>query len=1100
MRVEDVRLSSIPGAVSPEMVRLPEARISVAFAPLLEGRLATVVTLVRPTINLEKLQDGRVNWNFATNQAPAATSSPASGSTSSGVPFDVKLDSFRIVNGSVGYYDAGSGTVERVEALNSEVSFDSLSGPFRIDGKATIRGIPVAVKASTGMVRANAPLAVIADVSTADGASTARLNGTVTGLGDNPAIKGEIEANSDSVAGFIESVFHVNAPRVLAQPLKIHGNLAGSPKSLSVSAVEIQLGEARANGDFNAEFGDRPRVTGVVKAGNLNLDALLDGAKGGAEAPASAVAAKTGSGTTANPAVEPQVKDESGQTFALPANLDASIEMAAEIIQYNGALVRDLSVKMAIKDGRGVIEDISAVLPGNSSFDVKGGIAAVDGQPDLNLQISGSSDNLREMIEWLGVDVASVPPDRLRRFSVAAAVTGSPKNLTAKDIRITLDTSTVSGGLALVFRDRPAFGLRLVVDRVNLDGYLPGRDSPIQSTSAPSPSGAPSATQKAVQPKSPDGVLQALHILDSFDANIEATIKNLIVARTPATDLSVDLTVLNGNLEVRHAGIGDLAGMKGTVKGKLDRAKDQPSVDADYTVEITDTARFARFTGNPALMNIKARGRLASSGKIAGNLDQVGVKSRLEALGVTVDVDGALTTPLSAPTFKLATSIKAPELVQLVRLAAEDYSPAAGKLGPVDLSFQLEGSANQVRANSVTGHLGPVALHGSGDITLGDVRPKLHAAFSTSEISLDLFLPPEGSRRSEAPMEYRIVPAAATQAPASTAPRWSSDPIDTGFLDAMDADIDLDMAVLAKDHFRFKDSKLKLRLDAGKLTLDPFSANFSTGTIKVTGALAAAEKKLSGTVNLALNGVDASDLAEALRNYQVRLGPVQFGAKMTGPVTVTADLGTLGGSARDLASGLNGNVRIAGQLRTDMSGDTRQASAIAGLAGALLGSKVKEIRGVTNSVQGTDLLVSAFEGPATLNGDISVDHGIFTTRNLVLVARGGRALTAGTASLPAWKLDSITDVTLGQDTDPYLTVQVTGALDDPYVRKVSGTLLRGMPVSTQSAPSAGQSQQDAPGGGTAKIVTPPNSAQSAPAKQKVKPEDVLKGLLQGLSR
>jgi hypothetical protein len=895
-------------------------------------------------------------------------------------------------------------------------------------------------------------------------------------------------------------VLHSKASKVFAQPLKMHGKLAGSAKALSISEAEIEFGEARAAGDFNAELGERPHITGMIKAGNLNLDAFLDGGKDGAAASASASAVKAGSGPALTAALEPQMKDADNQPFALPANLDVSITMAAEIIQYNGALVRDLSVKAALKDGRGVIEDISAVLPGNSSFDVKGGVAALDGKPDLSLQISGRSDNLREMIEWLGVDVASVPPDRLRRFSVSAAVTGSPKNLTAKDINIQLDTSQASGGLALVFRDRPAFGLRLVVDRVNLDGYLPGRDAPIQSAPAPSPSGASAAKQEAAQPKSPDSVLQLLRVLDSFDANIEATIKNLIVARTPATDLRVDLTVLNGNLEIRNAGIGDLAGMKGVVKGKLDRTKEQPTVDADYSVEITDTARFARFIDNPTLMNLKARGRLASSGKIAGNLDRVAVNSRLEALGVTVDVDGALTTPLTVPAFKLSTSLKAPELVQLVRLVAEDYSPAAGKLGPVDVSFQLEGSTNQIKADSITGHLGPVAVHGSGDLTMGEPRPKLHAALSTSEISLDLFLPPEGSRRSEAPMAYRIVPAAATQAPAASASRWSSDPIDVGLLDAIDADINVDMAVLAKDHFRFKDSKLKLRIDAGKLSLDEFSANFSTGTVKATGALAAEQKKLSGTLNLALNGVDASDLAEALRNYQVRLGPVRFGAKMSGPVTVAAALGTLGGSARELASGLNGNARITGQLRTDMSGETRQASAIAGLAGALLGSKVKEIRGVTNTVQGTDLLVSAFEGPATLNGDISVEHGVFTTRNLVLVARGGRALTAGTASLPGWNLESVTDVTLGQDSDPYLTVQVTGALDDPYVRKVSGTLLRGTPVSTQAAPSTGQSQQGSSGNGAARIVTPQNPGQGAPVNQKVKPEDVLKGLLQGLSR
>lgn len=164
LRVEDVRLSSIPGAAAAEMVRLPEARISAAFAPLLEGRLALVVTLVRPTINLEKLQDGRVNWDFSPARGPGAEQPSAPGKPSSGVPLDVKLDSFRIENGTLGYQDAVSGTVERVESLNSEISFDSLRGPFRVEGKATFRGIPIALRAAAGTVKPDAPLPVNIEV------------------------------------------------------------------------------------------------------------------------------------------------------------------------------------------------------------------------------------------------------------------------------------------------------------------------------------------------------------------------------------------------------------------------------------------------------------------------------------------------------------------------------------------------------------------------------------------------------------------------------------------------------------------------------------------------------------------------------------------------------------------------------------------------------------------------------------------------------------------------------------------------------------------------------------------------------------------------
>ena len=141
LRVENVRLANIPGAVSPEMVRLPEARISVAFGSLFQGRLAAVVTLLRPTVNLEKLADGSVNWDF-TKAGSAAVDTDAGGTAGAddGLPLDLRLDSFRIEDGSIGYYDAATGTVERIEKLSSDISFDSLKGPFKVDGAATVRG------------------------------------------------------------------------------------------------------------------------------------------------------------------------------------------------------------------------------------------------------------------------------------------------------------------------------------------------------------------------------------------------------------------------------------------------------------------------------------------------------------------------------------------------------------------------------------------------------------------------------------------------------------------------------------------------------------------------------------------------------------------------------------------------------------------------------------------------------------------------------------------------------------------------------------------------------------------------------------------------
>ena len=102
----------------------------------------------------------------------------------------------------------------------------------------------------------------------------------------------------------------------------------------------------------------------------------------------------------------------------------------------------------------------------------------------------------------------------------------------------------------------------------------------------------------------------------------------------------------------------------------------------------------------------------------------------------------------------------------------------------------------------------------------------------------------------------------------------------------------------------------------------------------------------------------------------------------------------------------------------------------------------------------------------------------------------------------------MTDVTLGQDDDPYLVAEMTGALDDPYVKKVSGRILRTRQAPAQQAPSSGQPADQARDPLKSLLPrilnpqpAPAPSGEPAPSGQKKpKPEDVLKDLLQGFSR
>ncbi|MGH6915859.1 MAG: AsmA family protein, partial [Geminicoccales bacterium] len=66
LAVEGVRFANIEGGSAPDMATLDSLEVHVALMSLLHGKIEVAsVSLVRPTILLETLPDGRANWQIA---------------------------------------------------------------------------------------------------------------------------------------------------------------------------------------------------------------------------------------------------------------------------------------------------------------------------------------------------------------------------------------------------------------------------------------------------------------------------------------------------------------------------------------------------------------------------------------------------------------------------------------------------------------------------------------------------------------------------------------------------------------------------------------------------------------------------------------------------------------------------------------------------------------------------------------------------------------------------------------------------------------------------------------------------------------------------
>ncbi len=1138
LSVAGVRLASIEGAQSPDLVRLDELQVRVDIGALLEGRLAVEsVSLIRPVIALEVTGDGRRSWDIAP-PPPRTPSEPAVGAGTSEAPgpaapttgegggfsVDVSLARLRIENGILVYRDAGSGTEERIEDLAAQISADSLEGPFRFEGTATVRGIPVALDVSAGRVATAQPLALTVKLETGEGQGKVRFSGRLSEPSANGRLEGRLEISASDLADLAARLGGGVLPGILARPFSLEGSLKASREAIALNDLGLEFGGIDATGALDAKLGEVPEIDLALRIARLDLDAFLSSAAGkradgmrSTEAGANAGATnRRKTGTKGDDAAGAAAPGEGDRLPDLPKNVNVSLDVVAEVVEYRGGVVREVTLRGSLGNGSVVLERASALLPGGSDASVSGVFQIADGVPRFEGEATATSDNLRNLLAWAGVESEKLPPDRLHSFSYASKVKIRGRTLEATDIGIRLDASRITGGLALELRQKPAFGLRLVVDRLNLDAYLPKQNESVvdrgQGTASPGKkdgaaksdvSAGKSTTESERKPSVPAGVAG---FLDAFDANIEATVGRLTYKGVTARVAHADLTVFGGEITLRDLSVADFAGVDGRISGTLRGLRASPSVILDFSVRANDPARFLRYVGFVSPLPEKKLGTPSVKGRVVGTLESAKIEGEILLAGGKLTLDGVAKGLLSAPTFEAGVAVNHPELRQLLRLVAPDYRPAARKLGPLEIAFRAAGTPVSARISEVKGTVGPVAVEGGIELAFGPGRPAVRADIATGEVLLDLFLPPSPPRR---PGAERVRSSRAAQpggqprvAARGVDARWSRKPVVLPLPPGFDLELTLEMAALTKDPVRMVAPRLHAVWKNGRLTLDRLEGRLFEGVVDANAVVDIGSGVPDVTARFTIKKLDTGAAVGAL-----------FGLdRVRGPLSLEADLRSRGHSEAALVRALNGTVSLSGRLQVVLTKNERAAADAAGLANlatALFGGKVAALRRLTPFTQ---LIVALDQtlgrSAAHLNGDIVATDGVLRTENLTLLGAGGRATTRATIDLPRWRLDSYTELVGREGGAPLLTYAMSGPLDNPSRTKLGGSLIQSGKAAAQAAPG-GILQRllpKVPGLTTPsreQPASPPPAQKETPSQQeqkKVQPEEMLRGLFKGLLR
>lgn len=470
------------------------------------------------------------------------------------------------------------------------------------------------------------------------------------------------------------------------------------------------------------------------------------------------------------------------------------------------------SVRISGRDGQYSAGDIQANLDAELlKAAVTGGVTDLSGLSGIDLSVNASTARLPEVVALAGVEV---PVDLPPTLSTAAAISGSMEALAVSSFQIDVEdggvTATATGDL------KDVMALKGLTAAVAVEA------------------GSVAAFSKYAKTELPDlGPVTA-------SATVASSGETFSVS-----DIKADLSA---------------QGIQAALEGFLADAVAVKGLDVRVKVNLASLAVLNELTGRelPDSGPLSLGGSLVSEegldapAKISGSLDGDGVRAR---------VNGSIQDLLAANGIAVVLNVEGDSVTQLARLAGHEVRH--------DESLKFDGNlyvgSSGYKADKLKLQMGPATITGEAEyIPPGKEGEKssLNAKVHIGQFDLEPYIllvdadpAPEGEMAggtdagtvpedSEPAPGAQVAAADGKAAPVADPSRkvFPADPLPFELLHNLDADVEITADEFATHHLMYRDMKLKVVLDDGVLTVDPFLASVGEGEFDARAKLDASRK------------------------------------------------------------------------------------------------------------------------------------------------------------------------------------------------------------------------------------------------------------------
>lgn len=440
----------------------------------------------------------------------------------------------------------------------------------------------------------------------------------------------------------------------------------------------------------------------------------------------------------------------------------------------------------------------------------------------------------------------------------------------------------------------------------------------------------------------------------------------------PAADANANAKTGGAQLSDLH--LGDVRIVNGKLLYVDDKAGNSETVDAiDLRVSLTslDQPLSAKggFTWRGQVMTLGldlGKPRVLFEGRGTAPV-AVTISSEPVKLSLSGDVDGA------GKAVTGTVDLSVPSVRGLAAWAGKPLDMPGGGLGPLSLKGKLAAGDRHVAVTQAVLTLDSLKAAGDVSIDTGGAKPQVKAALDIETLDLNPYLP------SEAPGGGRAnddKPAIAAKSTANGKQDWSDDPIDASALQAVEADLNLNVGAIKLHKIQLGKTRLVIALHDGKLAADLGELALYNGGGKGHVTIDGTPPGVALDGVFALKGIQAEPfLADAMGFDRIE-GTGNFDLQIVGH----------GASQRQIVSSLGGKGSV-GFLN----------GAIKGIDLASMLKNVSTAFTNTGGAQKTDF--------AKLSGTFTMAAGTVSNQDMVLKTPVLQVGGAGTIDLPKRSVD-----------------------------------------------------------------------------------------------